>query len=642
MREKKTTECVLKALLFFCTVFAAAVISANDHAFAATCSDQTDGAAEAFDAAGHVVGFDGDHHTRCAGPVRFVFNMDKLVPGEIYAFDDGSVLNPVENGEYILNCGSEGTEGYMSGPGTGDTGETIPGPGSEAAEGAIPGPGSEAAGGAIPASGSEATGGTIPASGSEAAGGTTSGSGAENMGVVFYKVNAEGEMTRLHGGVYQADIVDGIYDVPEAVLNEEDGKYTLKVSPLPYSHVFCEIRGHKNGSVEEVTEDTEFIIDEEGEYSIYVYGEDGMGHRTYADIPSRLVLDRTPPVIDEPEELPRISQAPLHIELKAYDELSGLEGIYIECNGLESVAADEIDILPPFKGRIDYFATDRSGNSTGKRCLCEELIVDDRPPVISVDDAEISEDQLELTVSAADDTAGVGKVMISTGSRALYQGSGKKERVKIDISDMPYGMRTYTVSAADAAGNETSSQFTVEKRDGKAPGLNFSGVTDKGVYGKDVTLSVTAEDDSDEKCHISGTVSRYDLAGEHLKDTELHTDTGEYKEIFDNSGVYIVKAEASDLAGNRTLRSIAFAIDKEAPVIKGLPGLNGSTLKSFMMQVGDEIAEDSSMVQVKVMLNGMDYDGSEVTKSGRYRLQIIAMDEFGNNAEDSAGFEIRK
>ena len=59
---------------------------------------------EAIDAAGRGVRFDGDGNAVNVGPVRFLFDTDRLDDGEMYLYDDGEsdLLNPVEDGEYDL------------------------------------------------------------------------------------------------------------------------------------------------------------------------------------------------------------------------------------------------------------------------------------------------------------------------------------------------------------------------------------------------------------------------------------------------------------------------------------------------------------------------------------------------------------
>jgi hypothetical protein len=111
---------------------------------------------------------------------------------------------------------------------------------------------------------------------------------------------------------------------------------------------------------------------------------------------------------------------------------------------------------------------------------------------------------------------------------------------------------------------------------------------------------------------------------------------------FEKSGVYIVRTEASDEAGNISRQSLAFAIDREAPDINGMDGLDGSRLKSFMLDRTKDIVTDDSLVQYDMKLNGIRYNGEEITKSGRYRMQIHAVDEFGNSSSKDLSFSIGK
>ena len=465
---------------------------------------------EAFDAAGHEVIFNDGGYAVNAGPVRFVFNEDSLYGEGMYLYDDmdGGMLNPVKDGEYVLYPG-------------------------------------------------------------------------ENSGTVsFYRKYSDNEARLLY--TYHVRFVDGIFDKPEASLMECREGVKLTVLPLRRSHVFCSIKGRKNGDFqepdkisgrilagygiggvrsesdnneplsEEIGDETEFLLAEDDVYDIALYSEDGLGHRTYADIPSEIVLDR--------------------------------------------------------KG-----------------------------PEISAGSAEITGDRLSLMLGAKDEITGISFVTIKDGDRRLYSGSGEKEKVNIDISGLPCGIRKYSIRASDKAGNVSEEYFTVEKKDLMPPELKLEGASDKGVYGREVRIRLLAEDGEGDECTIKETVKSYGLSGELIEEETRTEDSL----TFDKSGIYIITAEASDSAGNTARDSLAFAIDREAPVITGLLGLDGSRLKSFMLRNTETIASDDSMVQVRVLLNGMDYNGARVTKSGRYRLQVLAADEFGNTAEKDASFEVR-
>lgn len=563
MTGREYIKPVIKTICVFCTVGILNTAHVDHMLYAA--SSGGDSGIRALDATGHEIVFDADNHAVNAGPVRFIFDEGSLNKGEIYLYDDGSTLNPVEDGEYDL---------FPDG---------------------------------------------------------------EVRDVSFYKLTSEGEKYRVYSGTFHVDFMDGIYDEPEADLSETDDGYKLIVNPLSHSHVYCDIIGSKNGIAEEITEKTEFEIKKDGVYRISVYAEDGMGHRTYADIPTEIMLDTTPPVLDDVALPVAISNEPVYISISASDEVSGLEGIYIRAGEAEPVAADAIEIKPPFRGRVEYWASDHMGNNTDRICLGEDIIVDDAAPEISVEAAEIDMDTLNLIVGASDDTSGCDTVTISAEGRTLYSGTGQKERVSIDISDIPYGLKSYEISATDKAGNKTVSAFTIEKQDGEAPDIRIKGASDKGIYGRSVEIDVSAEDDSGDNCTLKETVKRYTLSGE-FEEESSYTGGSLY---FNDSGIYIVKVEAWDSAGNVSRRSTAFAIDKDAPVIRGLLGLNGSELKSFMLKLDDELVSDDSLVEVKVMLNGMEYGGQEITTDGKYSLTILAMDEFGNSSEKVAGFEIK-
>ena len=519
---------------------------------------------KAYDMTGGEVRFDSEGQALNAGPLRFVFDMDALLPGESYVYENGSTVNPVEDGEFVLYPGSSGTE------------------------------------------------------------------------VLFFKKTAGGNLERLSGNPCRVYFTEGIYDKPEARLIGKPGGYVLYVNPAERARVFCGIQGEGKDILEEIESSRRFDIDEDGRYSIFVYSMDGMGHKTYADLPEELTVDNTSPVLSKVVLKENVSKEGFTIPLSAHDELSGLEGIYVREGDSKAYKADEIRISPPYRGNITYWAVDKKGNETEKLSL-GEIIADNMPPLISSEPVKMDEQSLTLYVSAKDEVSGVKEVTVETGKKILYKGSGMRERISINLGGLPYGSSKYVIKAEDLAGNLAESAFTVEKKDEKAPSLELSGASDRGIYGKDVKIRIKASDDHDGKCSIKETVSRYSLKGEYLDGYQSEDDTL----AFDKSGIYIIRSEASDTAGNRTVKSLAFAIDREAPVIKGLLGLEGKELKSFMLEKSSGIAEDQSMVNVKILLNGMDYNGEVIKKAGRYRLQVLATDEFGNSSTEEAGFIIR-
>ncbi|MBQ1880536.1 MAG: hypothetical protein II156_02765, partial [Lachnospiraceae bacterium] len=231
---------------------------------------------------------------------------------------------------------------------------------------------------------------------------------------------------------------------------------------------------------------------------------------------------------------------------------------------------------------------------------------------------------------------------IFEGKKCVYEGDRDKETVTLDMGGLIYGDRTYTVRAADRAGNEASGSFTVSRQDGAAPAVELSGAEDRGIYGGSVDIRIDTSDDSGDRCSVKGTVTEYSLAGEYRGETVREPGDGEDPFLlhFDRSGVYIVRAMASDEAGNTSSDTLAFAIDREAPAINGLEGLEGRRLKSFMLDRKKDMVTDDSLVQYDIRLNGIRYEGDEITKKGRYRMQIHAVDEFGNTSSKDLSFTI--
>jgi hypothetical protein len=411
----------------------------------------------------------------------------------------------------------------------------------------------------------------------------------------------------------------------------------LFVHPVKGCRVIACITGQKNGYEEEIKSRTEFDLMDDGIYKVRIYAEDGLGHRSYAGIPETITIDRTPPDLKVPDAMPAVSKTDLVIPLDAADAVSGVQAVYASCND-KVYRADTITIKPPFRGRIDCWAVDNKGNASEKICLAEDLIVDDEPPVTSCSSCGMDENTLSLMVGAADQTSYVSRVEIAADGKTLYRGNGKKERVNIDISNMSYGSRIFKIKAEDPAGNVAVSDLMVEKLDGRPPVISYAGVRDRGIYGRNVTLGISCSDDSVDVCTPESVIAKYSLKGEYEGENKVSGS----KLSFTESGIYIVTSTCADSAGNSSKKSVAFAIDRDAPVIRGLLGLNGKTLKSFMMEKSSSIAEDDSMVEVRVLLNGMDYGGEKVTKCGKYRLSVLAMDEYGNNSADEAAFEIRR
>ncbi|XEC95624.1 S-layer homology domain-containing protein [Paenibacillus tarimensis] len=159
----------------------------------------------------------------------------------------------------------------------------------------------------------------------------------------------------------------------------------------------------------------------------------------------------------------------------------------------------------------------------------------------------------------------------------------------------------YTLAATDAAGNETTVVFTIDKT---SPVVD--GVTDGGVYNTDPTIVVT-------ETH-PGSVT---LNGGMFTSGGTVTSEGDYTLI------------AADLAGNEI--PVTFTIDKTAPVVDG--AADGEFYNT------DRSLTFTDLTAVTATLNGNAYTaGSAVSAEGGYTL--VATDSAGN--ETTMTFTIDK
>jgi len=104
-------------------------------------------------------------------------------------------------------------------------------------------------------------------------------------------------------------------------------------------------------------------------------------------------------------------------------------------------------------------------------------------------------------------------------------------------------------------------------------------------------------------------------------------------------GEYILKIVLKDEAGNISEKNIEFTVDTTPPQVRYLSDINEKYLKSFSLtgKLSDYI-EDMTGVKYRAYLNSEEISTCEITKDGKYIIQIVAIDEAGNKSEEAAAF----
>ncbi len=287
---------------------------------------------------------------------------------------------------------------------------------------------------------------------------------------------------------------------------------------------------------------------------------------------------------------------------------------------------------------LEAYTMDGKGNRTYARELPETVLVDTEPPVVQVSKSETEGNLLKLHLEARDELSGIRNLAAELEGNEICRVSGGSADLKVELSKLSFGSSKLLIYAEDTAGNLSAGSITLTREDDEPPVIRFSGVSDAALYGEEVTVEVDITDNS-------GTVGRAETVI-RVSDSEGRTvserRTEERKITVSGSGEITMTAEAEDMAGNRSEKTIRFTVDQDAPEIIGLDETDGQTLPEFGLEKGgEELIRDLSYVNYYLTLNGLEYDGSRITRNGRYVLKVTAEDELGHRAVKSISFTIR-
>ena len=533
----------------------------------------------AVDSQGFPVEFNGDNYAKNAGDVIFTVKAEGLSKDERLVYDDGGIIGSIEDGIYVMDS-------------------------------------------------------------SEKSAGETS--------FVDFCISSREGLKSVLKTPYVVEFADEISVLPKVSFKEaqKESDACISISPSDWVNTFLLIRDSDGTKRQHIREKTVISLPEEGEYGLSAYTLDGKGNRTYSKtLPEKVLIDNTPPLIgditiDSPvsDDGCIVSNKSVTVTVSAYDEISGLEGIYMLPEGEEPVKTGRITLSPPYRGYLQVMARDKAGNETESQILVKKITVDDTPPSIGAHNEGFTDGVVKLSLEAVDDLSGIDKLRASYDGKTIFENNGKKEEFMLDLRNLGYEKQKLLLTAWDRAGNRTEGSVSLIKNDTTPPKISFLGVKDRGVYGEDAEVFVEVSDDSSRIASYSANVFVSDEAGRMVYSST--TDSRSIKVT--QSGIVRLTAQASDPEGNRTVSSLSFVIDKDAPKISGMEDLDGRVLKSFDPQTpASDLVEDLSLVTSEVYLNGLEYDGKPVTKDGKYVLRVTARDEFGNVSQKEADFTIK-
>ncbi|WP_224364170.1 CARDB domain-containing protein [Hyalangium versicolor] len=257
-----------------------------------------------------------------------------------------------------------------------------------------------------------------------------------------------------------------------------------------------------------------------------------------------------------------------------------------------------------------FFAVDAEGNI---RSLSTTIIVDPTPPqikVTGVTEGYVYRRAPSPVVQATDEY--LASAVSYLDNQPFTSGTPVTED----------GTHDLLVQATDLAGNQTSQtlRFTV---DTTPPAISISGVTEGGVFRQSVVPVVTIRD-------------------RDLLESSIRLDNARFipGTVVTAEGKHILRASATDRAGNETERQLTFTLDQTPPAIT-ITGVSEGALYSNAVTPVIDI-QDAHPGTQEIRLNGVRYtSGTSIDTDGSYTLTIHVEDLAGWVTERTVRFSVQ-
>ena len=303
---------------------------------------------------------------------------------------------------------------------------------------------------------------------------------------------------------------------------------------------------------------------------------------------------------------------------------------------------------------VKFVAVDRAGNKSEERIV--RFRVDKTAPVLTIDGVlKDSVNQKNVTASYNIDEAFYSD-MVSAKVDVYRKLDGTAETllrtVELKPTSDPYslselfnedGEYRFVFSAEDRAGNKTEYAYSF-KQDGTAPVIALSGVSNYDKTVDPVTLHVMVQENffTTNTINLSGTRRDADGKTYSIEFTSYNingSSNSEFSQLFEEDGIYDITVVSKDAAGNESKQSVHFTIDSTDPVIGSLERFDGKTLSGFKWtDKDDDVVKDLTTCQIKIYLDGTEYDGLSKLEDGSHILKVEAVDELGNTSVKEVSF----
>lgn len=401
---------------------------------------------------------------------------------------------------------------------------------------------------------------------------------------------------------------------------------------------------------------------EGGTYTLTVWMENEEGNRIEGTEEQReFKVDKDAPkeaivfqYSGEEREGQIVSNERIEVNVKAFDELSGIQGIYYQLNDeeIQFLEGESGNIMIPaeFEGEISAYAVDMAGNK-GETAHSKKIICESQIPEIQINAKEGFEKwykepcQVQIEVKDNGITSGIKQIRCSVAGVILddrvYNYKEKNiETLKVSIDKLA----ELVVEVQDWAGN------TIRKRekilfDNENPQIAIDNDKDHLITAENQEISCIVVDNQSVET-IAGKIIWNHINGERserkIENWKKEGKQYSMKEELTETGKYEISFEAVDQAGNKTEESMQIIIDKEEPLIRKIEEIDGKYVPFFEWKYNvSEIIDDFTTYIYRISMDGgMCEQNRKYTKEGKHLLELVVEDSAGNISTAKSEFFI--
>lgn len=332
--------------------------------------------------------------------------------------------------------------------------------------------------------------------------------------------------------------------------------------------------------------------------------------------------------------------------VKTVPDTATVSSDYVSTSERSFTFGDEADYI------IRIYAVDKANNNSSTREI--SFRVDRTAPELSITGANGGTSSSATTVtftmneafySDAKATVNIYRQASDRTSESLYKtltlnGSSRSSSLSEAITET--GIYRFEFEGSDRVGHSANTSQTLTV-DVNKPVITLTGVNNYDVTDGEVNISASITDEFFTKKTVTATGTRIDAEGNKnavvFNPYQSGADPTSISQSFKEDGIYDITISSKDIAGNESVNSVHFTIDTSDPVIGDLSKYDGKTFNSIDLDIDlDELVSDLTVCDVRMYLNGSEYDGISDIEDGSYTLLITAEDELGHTSEKSVTF----